>query len=322
MALPLLDLGIVALLFLVIGLALAISLIMRELANVLAGIQVVGGFLARAVNAMAQQITNAAGKLEAGVDKLIGASWHSLARFTDHLWDQITGQSGVLAQFGHLLGHALYNGLGIRSITNHLARLVHVAAAGVKTLEREFHGIEHRVRTLAHDLAHGIGHDVLPRIRSLDRELNHIRHRVIPSIRSDVATAEGEITHLYDWAKGKASLLGVGTFAFAIAAVIGQEAFQLLRCTGVPSIWRKWGCGLWGLVDGLLGLVISALALENVCTLLPVLESAFGDVVGPIIHLLTEVPLGGCETPPKGWAVLNVAAGPLPPQQILGPLPG
>lgn len=138
----------------------------------------------------------------------------------------------------------------------------------------------------------------------------------VRQIDKDIARLAGKVASL---ARG---LTVAEVVALIGATIAGLPGIDALRCTGLGALMGKRGCGLWKLVDDLLGLAVAALALESVCEFLPFVEGAFGAVVGPMTHLLTEVPLGSCERVPDTWAMLSVATGPLPPAQKLGTLPG
>lgn len=321
MALPLLDLVPVAAVIVAIALTLLVVAMVKGLFNPLASLPVVGGAIRGLEDTIVHALMSFIGLAIRGTEKLVGASFHAFARMLDWAWREITAHANLIAALAGPVGLLWGAYAGLRSLVHHLTATGTHSDARLKEAYRELGRLEHREKALERDLARGIGEDVLPRIKALDKEISRLRHDTIPAIRAADAQAESAISNLYEWAKGNASLLGVGTFAFAVTAVLDAIGLGGIRCPSFGNLFNKRGCGLWGLLDDLLGVVVAALALENVCTFLPLLEAAFGDVVGPIIHLLTEVPLGDCEKPPKAWAQLSVAAGPLPPPQTLGALP-
>jgi hypothetical protein len=280
-----------------------------------------GGLTASGLRAVEQDLDNKLGSIEHGIDALMGASWHRFAELNEWMWRELKQHTLI----GQLIAWEVKE---LANAYHHLRNLAHdahdiadVLRHPVRELQHLYHGIEQRVRQIEHDVSKGIGDDVLPRLKTLDREIDRIEHKVIPSIRAAEREADAAISDLYEWAKGKASLLGVGTFALAVAAALEALGLGGLRCPQFSNLLRKYGCGLGTLLDGIIGLLGALFVVESVCTFLPYIEDAFGAVVGPIVNLLTEVPLGACEKPPSGWATLNVAAGPLPPAQTLGPFP-
>lgn len=322
-ALP--ELIFYALLFLTIALAFAARKLTQAffgwLISALSSIPVIGGKLAAPFAGAERAIVSACGSIESGCDRIMGATWHATARLMDWTWREIRSHAVALAQIATPLGALLTLYHGLRALLHQLTHVAHGVTAGVKTLEREYHGIEHRVRTLEREIGAGIGHDVIPRLHILEKEWGRFRNKTLPAIEGDIAAIPQDIA---DWVEGiptDITKVDGKAFAGAVAAALGALGLGALNCLTNRNFLSKWACGLGGLLDAIIGLMISALALESVCATLPILETAFGDVVGPITHLLTEVPLGGCETPPTGWASLSVKMGPVPPPQTLGSLP-
>jgi hypothetical protein len=172
-------------------------------------------------------------------------------------------------------------------------------AEEIKVTRRVIHSTETKVENQVKAVAGTLAHE-LPAVRGLERDFTGLKKR-LHSLEKTLSPA-------------------------ALVALIGATIFQTfglewLRCKSNPFHGNKNACGLWGDLSGLLGLFAAALALESVCEFLGLLEDAFGAVVGPIVHLLNEVPLGACEQVPDEWAALSVKAGPLPPRQSLGAYP-
>lgn len=291
---PLVALDVLVLVLWTIAAALAIALIMREIGNILRGIPIVGGYLAGAVGAIANAVSTAVGILERGIDKLIGAAWHLLARYMDMLWHQIEAQSSVLAQFGHIIGNQIYSVTGLRSLVHRLEKVWHGIEHGIRTLTREWHGIERRVKAIERTLARGIGNDVRAHVKALEQELTGIEKRVIPDLRAGIRTAEGEVTQLEQFIK---AIPGTRYFDWAagiVTAALGLEIWNLFRCPSLLSSARNRGCGLWNGLEDLLGLFIDALLLTNICELLPIFETLVSDVADPLVVGLTDVGAGLC----------------------------
>jgi hypothetical protein len=319
---PLIPL-VVALVCLAIAYMLTVLVIalMKPIVDLLSQIPVIGGRLAGLVVKVEQAVSNAIGHAFGAVESLVGACFHEMARMTDWLWREFEAHSGLIAAIAGPLGSLLLAFHAVKSLVHTLAHGSHSLTGRLRTAEKDLAKFEKSVAKFETNIHREVYKHVVPRLAAAEGELSHIEDRVIPGIRSIAQGAEADVTALQKWISDNALVAGTTAVVGAVAWALGRLGLGNLTCPSFGKFLSKWGCGLGGLLDGLLGLVISALALENVCTLLPVLETAFGDVVGPVIHLLTEVPLGGCETPPKGWAALSVAAGPLPPAQTLGALP-
>ena len=161
----------------------------------------------------------------------------------------------------------------------------------------------------------------LPRDIARVRRREEALSRDQAKLRERTTSLENGAVNTFDWIRTHPLSAVSGVFAGAVAVALGRLGLGALRCSNFTNLLSRFGCGLGSLLDGLLGLVISGLVLTNICDMLGLLETAYGDVAGPLISFLTEIPLGGCEVPPKSWAQLAVAAGPLPPPQTLGALP-
>ena len=222
-----------------------------------------GGVLSSALHAIEQAISNALGSAEHAIEHAMASSWHLLARYMDWLWREIRGNA-------YLLEHTLAGLVPlvaayhlIRNLAHRLEKAWHGIEHGVKTLTKALHGIEHRVRSLERDLAKGIGHDLRLTVKALDKELHRVENKVIPAIQSAEADTQSALDNLYEWAKGKASLVGVGTFATAVTAVLAAVGLDWLACRSRDNVNGKKGCGLWDDIEGLLGLAVAtAIAVD------------------------------------------------------------
>jgi hypothetical protein len=300
---------------------IAVAALLGFLIATLGSIPIIGGAVKGVIKDTENAISHALGKAEHAVDKAIGATWHFFTRLNEWIWREIKLHAGDVLAVAQVLVPALASLRQLWQMFHSQTRTATHTGARVKTLEREYHGIERELKHIERELSKGIGEDVLPRVKTLEREVATVEHQTIPRIRSDVATVEGDITALADWVQKNTLVAGSTALVGAVAWALGKLGASGITCRSFGNLFSKWSCGLWSVLDGLLGLVVSSLLLTHVCDFLPVLEAAFGDVVGPLVTLLVDVPIGACETPPSGWAALNVATGPLPPAQTLGALP-
>ena len=293
-AFPLVAIDVLLVVLWTIACVLAIVLIMNKLASVIAGIPGVGGWAANGVKSMAQAITNACGHLMSGIEGMVGAGLHLFADYLHGMLSQFVAHAALIAHLAELVGKQIYSVTGLRALVHRLEKVWHGIEAGVRTLTREWHGIERRVKAIERSIAKGIGHDLRITVKALDRELHTVVEPEIRAIERADATAAAAIDNLYEWAKGKASLLGIGTFAYAISVALGIEAWNLLRCSVFKNFWNSRGCGLWSGLEDLLGLFVDTILLTNICELIPLMEAAISDVADPIVITLTDVGAGLC----------------------------
>ncbi len=265
-----------------------------------------GDALRGAVKSVEQAVSNALGKVEHGIGSLVGETWHRFAQLNMWLWREFTQHSLIgwlLAQELSLLKHA-YSYLHGR--VSNLTHSHTAQNARVKTLERELHGIERQVKTLEREVSHGIGDDVLPRLRTLDKEIAKIENSTIPAIRAAEADAADAISNLYEWARGKATLLGVGTFSLAVATALGALGLGNLRCPAFLRALGRSNCGLGNLLEDLLGLFADVLFLEAFCDYLPEIEKVVGVIEEPLVGFISSAANGICSQPADGYEPLTV----------------
>jgi hypothetical protein len=296
----------------VLACAAAIAIIMGYVSDQLSGLPWPLDKIAGPVSSLAQGITNVCGKLEAGVDHLIGVAWHLMARYLDREWQRIEDQAS-------LTWHVINGLVPISAAIGRLDHLVHSTAHGVagvlprvKTLEREYHGIEKQVKTLEHDVAKGIGHDVLPRIRSLDKRLGHVIGKVIPAIEAADAQAEKAIGDLWKWARQNTLVAGSAAFAGAVAIALSTLGLGGLRCNTLLNSLTKRGCGLWNGLEDVLGLLFDAAVFTDLCQVIPLVEGVFAEFEGPLVELVSTAANAACAHPPSGWVTLPVTSLSLP----------
>lgn len=306
---------------LALALAFLASQILPAVCKPLFSIPVIGHQIEGVVKFMAQQLSYACGGIVSGVSDALGVSFHATARLIDTVTKQLEDNARALqaavAVFVPFVG--VFE--AARWLLNHISHARAGDAARIKRLEKEYHGIDEQIKQIDQTLAklHFKGIDA--QLKSLQADINLVEGQTIPAINARVGTLDGAVGDIE-------STLGLPTtlpqvkwlagFATAALAAIGLGG---LSCTNFKNLFSKFGCGLGTLLNDLLGLMVAGLALEAVCDFLGLFEAAFGLIVGPVTHLLNEVPLGACEQPPEGWATLNVAAGPLPQPQSLGTFP-
>lgn len=311
------DLGAIAALLFCIGciyvLRAFLAALLNSLSHAVSIIPGIGGIASSAVHRAEQAISAALGDAESYFDGKLGLALHEAARLVDWTYREIKAHANLIYTLATLLlGQAAVGAL----------------RAGIATLHGNVHGVTARVTNLyarvlhlEHRLAHTVDTNVLPRLGRLEREYDRVIDKRIAGLHDQVKAAEDLATRTWDYVRAHPWTVVTDAFVGAVAVALARLDLGWIRCPSMGKLFGKWGCGIGSLLDDLLSIVVSALILENVCAVLPVLEDAFGGVVGPVTHILTEVPLGGCETPPKSWVQLHVAAGPLPPRQTLGALP-
>lgn len=298
MVLALPELIAYALLFLALALAFASRKITQALLGgliaALQAIPLIGGKLASPLRAVESAIVGACESIETGIDNLMGLVWHNTARLLDWTWREIRSHAASIAAIAPLVGTGLSLYHGVRAIVRHLEQVWHGIEHGVRTLTREYHGLERQVHQLEHDLAKGIGADVLPQIRSLDHELHKVTTQVIPAIESGVATAEHDVTALGEYVRANYLSNATDVIAAAVAVALGALGLGGLRCNSLLNSLKNRGCGLWSGLEDLLGLLVDVSLFASVCEVLDFLSPFVSEVAAPAVTELTAAGAGLC----------------------------
>ena len=241
-----------------LGLAVLLTVLVLAMVRFLGDAPVIGGWIAGKAVAAEKAIAHALGTVFAGIDAFIGGCIHNLARRVDTLGNAIEGASHAALEVAEALNPVTITTHIARAVAHATAQALHGIEHGVKTFERELRGIEHGIKRLERALERGIGHDLILQLGRLERDLTHLGRWVIPGIRGDIRAAEHEIGNIFEWAKGKASLIGVGTFGMAVAAVLEAVGLNWLACRNGPERVGRSGCGLWDDLGDVLGLLAAA----------------------------------------------------------------
>lgn len=239
---------------LALALAYLSLLLVKALFGPLGGIPVVGSKIAALEHAISQSVANACGSVVRPVDVAVGKSLAGIAGLVNRVAGFVGDVGRVIFGTAETVAALVYAFSGVRALAHELHGAFRGIEHGVKTLEREFHGIEHRIKALEHDLTKGIGHDLRLALHQTEKEVAHIEHKALPAIRAADAQAESAISNLYDWAKGKADLIGIGTFAGAIAVALSALGLDWIKCKEGKNLYKQHGCGMWSLIGNLLGL--------------------------------------------------------------------
>lgn len=286
MPLALADLVFYALIFFTIALAFTTrkitQAILGPLITFVNHLPWIGGAIAGLLHTAEQAVANACGSIEDGCDRLIGASWHLLARQMDRLWHVITDTPAALLQLARIIGGHVYSVSGLRALVHFLAHLEHATAARIRPLVRRLDHLLHHVRALEHDIAKGIGEDVLPRIRSLDRELHRVTTKTIPRVEHEAQAAAADVTALGEYVR--THYLSNTEADIAAAVAVGLAALGLggLRCDSNPLKNNPNACGLWSDLSALLGLAAVALGALDLTNLVHMMQDVTEETVGVV----------------------------------------
>lgn len=318
---PLLALDVVVVALWCIALALAIAIVLDHLSAILAGLPWAGSFLSSQVGKMASAISRAAGNLEGGIDSAIGGAWHALANYLHKALDQFVAHSALIVKLAELVGSGIYAVSGLRGIVRAISHVAHAAYSGVKTLEREYHGIEHRVRTIEREIGAGIGNDVRAEVAGLEKAFTGLEKATIPKLRERTKTAEGKVTQLENFIGAIPGTRYLDWAAGIVAAGLGASLFNLFKCPTFLGKTLGRGCGLWNALEDVLGLLADAIIFTDLCQIPVWVNEIFGPIEGFVVGLISDAANAACAQPPSSFVTFSVEPAQLPPANSIGSLP-
>jgi hypothetical protein len=321
-ALPLVGLDVLVVVLWTIAAALAIALIMTKIGNVISAVPVIGGPIGGAVKSIARAVSNACGALMGGIEQLVGTGLHLLARYLDKYLHQFVVHASLIGHLARIVGGELYRVTGLGALVHRLSKAVHAVLHRFVVIGREVFHLRRLVHRLEQDIARGIGDDVLPRLKSLDRELARVEHKVIPAIEADVTAVEHEVGALRKWIDRTIPIPGTQAFTAAIAIALGLLGLGGLRCNSLRNALGRRGCGLWQGLEDLLDLLVDAVIVVDLCALLPELEQLFSLVEAPLVDLIATAADAACAHPSAGWVELEAPPLRLPQVYYSGPAIG
>jgi predicted PurR-regulated permease PerM len=309
------QIGMVAILCVALGMILAAEAICRAFFGTLKGavgwIPYLGNLVETPIHKIEQKVISFLSGLEHDIDSSMGHHFHQFV----HLLEK-----GLYVLEQTAAGLIILGALGTAAVFHYLIHpLVRWIHGVIRKVEEEIQHIERILQRAGAHVTRVIQHNVIPRLHGAEVTIKRIIEHDVRTIRETARDAEQIAVRAEKNVARLERHLGKKAFLAALTGAIGTLAVEALKCTNLGNLFKKHGCNLWKYLEDLIGLGLSLLALESVCEFLPLIEAAFGAIAGPMVHLLTEVPLGSCEQVPKGWAQLNVAAGPLPPPQTFDP---
>lgn len=244
-------------------------------------------------------------------EQAMGYFWHATAETAT--W--MASETVALARDTWHLGYWLKNVFTptyVEGATHLWKSLTHSTAAKVGQIETR---VAHQAKAISSAIAVGVPAAVSGAVRPIDREI--AKHKkAIGAIAGAVAGGlaipgglTGEIGALKEaWGFTKRNLhlhnlrisrlealLGAAGMAAVMANALGLPNWRCITRGNLGRVSRAL-CGLPGnFLNDLLGLIADFFILENVCTVIPYLETAASDVGVPLVTLLTDVGAGLCQ---------------------------
>jgi hypothetical protein len=116
----------------------------------------------------------------------------------------------------------------------------------------------------------------------------------IPRLWRGIDDVESDVRKLAKRVTRTEALFGATAMSLAMANVLGLRSARCLRSGPLGKVSRALCGAPTGLLNDLVGLLADFFILENVCSMLPLLETAASDVGTPLVEVLTTVGAGLC----------------------------
>lgn len=254
----------------------------------------VGSSIKGTLHSIEQKLTNELAKVVSGLDGAIAWQWHKLAQISAWIGDEIKQNAAALLSLAGVIVNPL---------------LIPAWRALWNQLHVRVNALPHIAEGIAHDATKGIAGELhtlerwtLPRVKTLEREIEHTIPRDIAGLRSRAKALEGEYAKLYRLIKAQVGKWDLTLFAGAVAVALARLGLSWIRCENVKTAGRA----LCGLPQNLLGDFLALLAdffiVANICQVIPWLEEGFSVVAAPLVSALTAVGAGLCDpgaSPPE-----------------------
>lgn len=215
--------------------------------GVLGKLPVVGGWINSSLHAIEQKVVHIMGLAIVAVQGQVGTAWHQLARLIDWMGREIRAHSNMLYLLASLL-------LG-QEWAVAIKHAIDAVRSNFDTLTRMVHGTVARIVAAEERLRHGIGADVLPRIRAGERAIDRVLGKDLAGIRARERALEHGAADTWKWIRTHPGSLASGAFVGAVAFALERLGGTWIRCTN----WKRIGRGVCntpgGDIEALLGLL-------------------------------------------------------------------
>lgn len=264
------------------------------IAGVVGDIPLIGKWLASPVNEVQQWMTHLFASAERDLDGIIARALHDMAT----LWHWMGVEIRETSSLVHTLATFLLGSTAIRALEN----TVHTVTRRIDTIENTADNALNRALHFEATLPARVEGIVLPRLRTIEHELDWTIPRDIAGLRAGARSLTDRLEALFQRTKKLDALLGTAALTGAVAIALSRLDLGWIRCRNVGRVGKQI-CGInSSLLDDLLGLIVDFFILENVCALIPLLETAASEIGTPLVEALTAVGAGLCagnEAPAK-----------------------
>jgi hypothetical protein len=223
--------------------------------GLLGKLPVVGGWIDSGLTSIEHKIVSTMSSAAAASDAKVGAAFHELARVIDWIGHEIASHANLI--------HTLATIITGQAFADQLMHVYRLLTSRIGVIEHDVNIAIRRVNVAEKRLAHGIGADVLPRVKAIEGEFAHVIEHDLASLRARERALEDGALNTFRWIKTHPLALASTAFAGAVAIALQRLGGSWIRC----NRWNRIGkqvCGVdANLIEGLLGLTFTALAISD-----------------------------------------------------------
>ena len=223
----------------------------------------------------------------ADTEKYLAYTWHAAEKLLRYMTQAIDSLAKETAATFEWLVH-----VRLRAILAAMNPALLVPILLSKLLPALLQHVRSGTVRIVHTIEHTVTHTVTRVVRSVPAVVPGVRG--LPGLRKEVYGLTKRWSRINARLRKVEALFGVAAMAAAMANVLGLPNWRCLTRGNVGKTARRL-CGMpshW--LDDVLGLLADFFILENICTVLPWLETAASEIGTPLVAVLTEVGSGLC----------------------------
>lgn len=253
--------------------ALALCLLCVYLAKALFGtaegavgwIPLFGKIATRSLTSIEQKIVSFMSQAAASSDAKMGAALHELARVIDWIGEEINRHANLI----EMLAGIVAGTAGLSALYRAIAQLLRHSKAAQATAT---HALKTAI-ALPRTIRHGIGEDVLPRVKSLERTVGGVIAHDLPGIRAGERTLGRGIDSLWKWTHRHTLLAGTLTFTAAVGAALARLGAGWTRCNNWNRIGRSVCASPLTDIEAIVGLLATGVVVADFRELVELAQS-------------------------------------------------
>jgi hypothetical protein len=223
-----------------------------------------GKVVKHSLHKIEQKISHSLGQAERKLDAGVAMTWNNCAHLVAWTGAEL---EGLAKGAWHLAQQA--KGFVTHRVVTHVVRVTVKPVRAVAT--NATHAAQHawdEARAVSHSVAHG----VYPRLQAAEWEIEHVLEPTVAGLRARTRALEHGGTRLWRWLRTHPQTVATGAFVGAVSFALTRLGGGWIRCAN----WRKLGRRVCRMpmtdIDALLGLFVAVEVIENLPTLVRIMQ--------------------------------------------------